>query len=162
TGQDEIQKDERVRIGGADQNVRGVDSHPDQQEHAEGDDEGPGAAEMRDQIGDFFAEGHVLVDDVVDVLDLQAGKQFVRAAQPVDDDAHELAGRIGVVARQDGDDVQRNADQAGVGRGARGGGPGLAVEHGEFAEERARLQGGENDFLPSGGQDDVDHAVLDD
>ena len=145
-GEEEVQEDVGVRVPGfaaADVAQQGVGDEGD----AEGDDEGPGAAEAGDLVRDAFAEGFLLVDEFVGVaIGADADELLGGVNLACGDGEHVEAGQ-GLAGEQDGDIVAVDLE-AGSGLGGGGGGlVGDAFEHGGEAEDVAVGGLGEEDFL---------------
>ena len=66
-GEDEVEEDERVGIEGAGEEYDGVDDAPEDQEQQEADDEGPGASNTGDAVGEAFAIGRIGGEGRVDI-----------------------------------------------------------------------------------------------
>ena len=113
----------------------------------EGDDEGPGAAEAGDVVGDAFAEGFLFVDEFVGIAHGAAADDALGGVDLAGEDGEHVEAGHGLGLEQDGDVVAVDLDAGGGFDGDGGGLVGHAFEHGGEAEEVAVAGLGEDDFL---------------
>jgi hypothetical protein len=148
-GEEEVEEDEGVRVPGraVGGDEDGAEADVGEQGYAEGDDEGPGAAEAGDAVGDAFAEGLALVDEFIWIaVGADADKLLCGVDLAGGDGEHVEAGE-GFFFEEDGDVVAVDFE-AGGGLGRNGGGLVRdAFEHGGEAEDVTVDGLGEEDFL---------------
>ncbi len=136
-GEEEVEQDKGVGVPGV---AAGGDEHDaergvEEQGDPEEDDEGPGAAEAGDDVGDAFAEGFLFFDELIGVAGGAKADEVLRGVELAGDDGEhvEAGGGFGV---DEGGDVVAVDFEAGGGFGGDGGGfVGDLVEHGGEAEE---------------------------
>ncbi len=98
-------------------------------------------------IGDAFAEGLLLVDEVVGIAVGAAGDDFLGVMDFAGEDGEHVETGLRFGGEQDADVVAIDFDAGGGFYGDRGGVVGELLEHGGEAEEVAVAGLGEDDFL---------------
>src|SRR5579872_7561523 len=111
-GEKQVEQDERIRVpGGAAQ--QDIDGAVNDEDHAEDDDEGPGAAPPRHRIGDPFAEGGLRFYHLVGIAAGAQANQFLRGMKLAAQDRQHIHSRVGLALQEHGDviAVHLNADR---------------------------------------------------
>jgi hypothetical protein len=147
--QKKVEQDEGVGVPGLAVQGDQRDAEDDVTGHGgqEEDDEGPGAAEAGDVVGDAFAEGLAFVDELVGVAVGAAGDDALGGVDLAAEHGEHVEAGEGFAFEESGD-VGAIDLEAGGGFGGDGGGlVGAAFEHGGEAEEVAVAGLGEDDFL---------------
>ena len=161
-GEEEIEQDEGIGVPGAvaEQNVDGRIRNEDD---AKGDDEGPGAAEAGDGIGNMFTEGGALFNELVWIAAGAGAHQFLRIVELAGLHGEHVHAGHGAAAEQHGEVVAANLKAGGFLHGHGGGLVGRALEQGGESEEVAVFGLVDDDFLlVLVGGDDADLAGHDD
>ena len=165
-GEEEIKEDEGIWIPGA-ALQKDVEAGIDDENDAEDDDEGPGAAEAGYGVGDAFAEGGFLFDHGVGVA---AGAELDEALGGVElaaEDGEHVETGEGFALDEGGNVVAVELDAEGLFVGHGVGLVGRLVEHGGEAEEAAMAGLVDQNFLlifvdggdaDAAGEDDVGAA----
>ena len=108
----EIEQNEGVRVPGA-PFEQDVDGGIDGQDNGEGDDEGPRAAKGCDAVGDAFAEGFALVDELVGVAGGTACDESLGGVDFAGDDGEEIKAGHGLALEELGEIVTVDLDAGG-------------------------------------------------